>query len=77
MGSVSTKSAQSFARALYSRNPVMILDDVLTGLDRATERHIIDSVFGPDGLLQILNTTVVLATNSGNARFIIHLQYIC
>ncbi|KFY47652.1 hypothetical protein V495_01884 [Pseudogymnoascus sp. VKM F-4514 (FW-929)] len=60
------KMRLSFARALYSRNSVMILDDVLTGLDRATERHIIDSVFGPDGLLQILNTTVVLATNSAH-----------
>lgn len=44
----------------------MILDDVLTGLDRATERHIIDTVFGPKGLLEKLNSTVVLATNSGS-----------
>lgn len=43
----------------------MILDDVLTGLDRATERHIIDAVFGPSGLLNKLNSTVILATNSG------------
>lgn len=45
----------------------MILDDVLTGLDRATERHILDAVFGPGGLLQKLNTTVILTTNSGTA----------
>ena len=43
----------------------MILDDVLAGLDRATERHILDAVFGPDGLLGKLNSTVILATNSG------------
>ncbi|OBT74156.1 hypothetical protein VF21_06257 [Pseudogymnoascus sp. 05NY08] len=60
------KMRLSFARALYSRNPVMILDDVLTGLDRATERHIIDAVFGPNGLLEKLNSTVVLATNSAH-----------
>ncbi|KAI1076073.1 ABC multidrug transporter [Whalleya microplaca] len=60
----------SFARALYSRNPVMILDDVLTGLDRTTERRILDAVFGPTGLLKQLGTTVVLATNSAS-----HLQY--
>ncbi|KFY91854.1 hypothetical protein V498_05291 [Pseudogymnoascus sp. VKM F-4517 (FW-2822)] len=60
------KMRLSFARALYSRNPVMILDDVLTGLDRATERHIIDAVFGPKGLLEKLNSTVVLATNSAH-----------
>lgn len=58
-------SLQSFARALYSRNPTMILDDVLTGLDRSTERHVLDAVFGPDGLLKMFNSTVILATNSG------------
>lgn len=43
----------------------MILDDVLTGLDRATKKHIIDAVFGLNGLLEKLNSTVILATNSG------------
>ncbi|EFR02843.1 hypothetical protein MGYG_05844 [Nannizzia gypsea CBS 118893] len=60
------KMRVSFARALYSRNSTMILDDVLTGLDRATERHMLDAIFGPDGLLKKLNSTVVLATNSAN-----------
>ncbi|PHH89568.1 hypothetical protein CDD83_5759 [Cordyceps sp. RAO-2017] len=54
----------SFARALYSRNATMILDDVLTGLDRATERSILDAVFSPHGLLRQLNSTVVLTTNT-------------
>lgn len=46
----------------------MILDDVLAGLDWATERHILDTVtvFGPNGLFKQLNCTVILATNSGN-----------
>ncbi|POR38791.1 Canalicular multispecific organic anion transporter 2 [Tolypocladium paradoxum] len=57
----------SFARALYSRNPIMILDDVLTGLDRSTERHILDAVFGPEGLLKMFNSTVILTTNSGKS----------
>ncbi|KAK2865449.1 hypothetical protein FQN49_003561 [Arthroderma sp. PD_2] len=56
----------SFARALYSRNRTMILDDVLTGLDRGTERHILDQVFRPDGLLKRLKSTVILATNSAS-----------
>ena len=43
----------------------MILDDVLTGLDRSTERHVLDAVFGPDGLIRMFNSTVILATNSG------------
>lgn len=44
----------------------MILDDVLTGLDRATEQNILEAVFAPTGILKQLGTTVVLATNSGN-----------
>jgi ATP-binding cassette subfamily C (CFTR/MRP) protein 1 len=60
-----TKCTQSLARAIYSRNTIMILDDVLAGLDRATERHILDAVFAPDGLLKKLNSTVILATSSG------------
>ncbi|KAK2612755.1 hypothetical protein QQS21_001206 [Conoideocrella luteorostrata] len=60
----------SFARALYSRNQVMVLDDVLTGLDRATEASILNAVFGPSGLFKSSDTTAVLTTNSIN-----HLQY--
>lgn len=60
----------SFARALYSRNPIIILDDVLTGLDRTTERSILNGVFGPDGLLKNMKTTVVMATNTAS-----HLQF--
>ncbi|XP_044717675.1 ABC transporter domain-containing protein [Hirsutella rhossiliensis] len=60
----------SFARALYSRNSTMLLDDVLTGLDRATERSILDAVFSSNGLLKQLNATVVLTTNTAH-----HLQY--
>ncbi|GBF62869.1 ABC transporter [Trichophyton mentagrophytes] len=60
------KMRVSFARALYSRNSTMILDDVLTGLDRATERHMLDAIFGPDGLLKKQKSTVILATNSAN-----------
>ncbi|KHN96132.1 ABC transporter [Metarhizium album ARSEF 1941] len=56
----------SFARALYSRNPVMVLDDVLTGLDRTTERHIIDRVFSKDGMLKQLRATVIMASNSAH-----------
>ena len=56
---------QALARALYSRESVLILDDVLTGLDRETEKWILESVFATDGLLKQMFRTVVLATNSG------------
>lgn len=60
----------SFARALYSRSPVLVLDDVLTGLDRVTERGILERVFGRAGLLKEMGSTVIMATNSFS-----HLQY--
>ncbi|OAA71650.1 ABC transporter, transmembrane domain, type 1 [Akanthomyces lecanii RCEF 1005] len=60
----------SFARALYSKRPVMVLDDVLTGLDRVTERGILERVFGPGGLLKEMESTVIMATNSFS-----HLQF--
>lgn len=49
---------------------MLILDDVLTGLDRRTERDILEAVFGPAGLLKTSNRTVILATNSAH-----HLSY--
>ncbi|KAG8427479.1 hypothetical protein J3459_006657 [Metarhizium acridum] len=44
----------------------MVLDDVLTGLDRTTERHIIDRVFSNDGMLKKLNSTIIMASNSAH-----------
>lgn len=48
----------------------MILDDVLTGLDRATEQYILDGVFGPNGLFRQLDSTVIMATSSGKDLYI-------
>lgn len=54
----------SLARALYSRAQVVILDDVLSGLDSVTEDLVFRRVFGQDGILRRLGATVVLATHS-------------
>ncbi|KAJ6002742.1 P-loop containing nucleoside triphosphate hydrolase protein [Penicillium sp. IBT 35674x] len=54
----------ALARALYSRESVLILDDVLTGLDRETEKLVLDAVFGARGIVKELGQTVILATNS-------------
>ena len=56
---------QSLARAIYSREKVVVLDSVLNGLDATTEKGVIETVFGRRGLLRAANTTVILATNSG------------
>lgn len=55
---------QSLARALYSRKSVIVIDDVLSGLDWSTQREVWNRVFGPKGLLQGSKTTVILATHA-------------
>lgn len=44
---------------------MVILDDILSGLDAATEEEIFASILGPTGLLRRLGTTVILATHAG------------
>ncbi|KAJ5085777.1 P-loop containing nucleoside triphosphate hydrolase protein [Penicillium argentinense] len=60
----------ALARALYSRQSVLILDDVLTGLDRETEKSVLEEVFAPNGLVKEFRHTMILATNSTH-----HLPY--
>lgn len=54
----------SLARGLFSRKPIILVDDVLSGLDWATQRLVWDQVFGPSGLLRKNGVTVVLATHA-------------
>ncbi|TWU70754.1 hypothetical protein ED733_001354 [Metarhizium rileyi] len=54
----------SLARALYSRRSVVILDDVLTGLDPLTEQNVSAAVFGPSGLVKRYQPTVIMASSS-------------
>ena len=56
---------QTLARAIYARKELVILDDVLSGLDAVTEEEIFQAVLGPQGILRQQSTTVVLATNAG------------
>ncbi|KAL1795382.1 hypothetical protein ACET3X_007198 [Alternaria dauci] len=58
------KNRVSLARALYSRRRVVIVDDILSGLDSTTEKLVFSRVFGPEGLLRQIKSTVVLATHS-------------
>ncbi|KAI1862215.1 uncharacterized protein JN550_010371 [Neoarthrinium moseri] len=58
------KQRLSIARAVYSRKPLAILDDVLSGLDSVTEDIVFQRVFGSTGLFRKTNTTVILATHS-------------
>lgn len=62
MVSLMTYIIQALARALYSRKPLLIIDDVFSGLDRTTQRRIWNRVFGPIGLLRRQGSAAVLAT---------------
>lgn len=57
------------ARAVYARKRLAIIDDMLSGLDWATEEFVWDNIFGPRGLLRQHRTTIVLATHKGMVWF--------
>ncbi|KAJ7780147.1 P-loop containing nucleoside triphosphate hydrolase protein [Mycena maculata] len=52
----------SLARAIYANAPWTLLDDSFSSLDAETEKHIFQSLFGPQGLLR--NKGVVLVTHN-------------
>ena len=67
------KQRLALARAIYARQPIVLLDDVLSVLDARTERRIVDRLLGKSGLLRQLRTTVILVTHTSkpevNLRF--------
>ncbi|OJJ96437.1 hypothetical protein ASPACDRAFT_54364 [Aspergillus aculeatus ATCC 16872] len=58
------KQRLALARAVYARKRIVILDDVLSGIDLDTQDHIMKNLFANQGLFRRLGTTVVLATHS-------------
>ncbi|KAI0410502.1 ABC transporter-like protein [Xylaria grammica] len=54
----------TLARALFARCDILLLDDILSGLDGETEKTVFGNLFGPTGLIRRLKTTVVLVSNS-------------
>ena len=57
---------QALARAVYSRQPVLMLDDVFSGLDATSEERIFSRLLGNNGLLRRLGTTVILVTHAAH-----------
>lgn len=60
---------QALARAAYSRRELVILDDVLSGLDSKTEDSLFNNLLGPAGLLHGAGMTIVLASSDGESRY--------
>ncbi|MBE3046692.1 ATP-binding cassette domain-containing protein [Candidatus Bathyarchaeota archaeon] len=58
------KQRVSLARALYLGTDMVILDDILSGLDNDTETEVFARVFSPEGILRRRGTTVVICTHS-------------
>jgi ABC-type multidrug transport system fused ATPase/permease subunit len=58
------KNRITLARALYARKPLLVIDDMLAGLDHKTEKLVVNRVFGQRGILRKINATVVLATHA-------------
>ncbi|KFX85837.1 hypothetical protein V490_09379 [Pseudogymnoascus sp. VKM F-3557] len=54
------------ARAVYSRQQLLILDDVFSGLDAISEDRIFSRLLGKNGLLRRLGTTVILVTHAAH-----------
>ncbi|KAI9929684.1 hypothetical protein MW887_001160 [Aspergillus wentii] len=51
----------SLARALYARPQLLLLDDVLSGLDTSTEQIVVDSILGADGDMSLIDMDLPLA----------------
>ncbi|CAI7566126.1 unnamed protein product [Penicillium crustosum] len=58
------KQRISLARAVYSRRPLLLLDDSLSGIDNLSIQHIFDRLLGADGLIKQTGTTAILATQN-------------
>lgn len=58
------KQRLSLARALYARTKILLLDDILSGLDKKTENAVFHRVLGSKGLCREHRVTVVFATHA-------------
>jgi ABC-type multidrug transport system fused ATPase/permease subunit len=58
------KQRLALARAVYSREKTVLLDDIFAGQDAATEEHIFQHLFAETGLFRQMSVTVICVTNA-------------
>ncbi|KAJ0103969.1 hypothetical protein J7T55_010986 [Diaporthe amygdali] len=58
------KQRLALARAVYSREKTVLLDDVFAGQDAATEEHVFQNLFAETGLFRQKSMTVICVTNA-------------
>ncbi|KIM99420.1 hypothetical protein OIDMADRAFT_146875 [Oidiodendron maius Zn] len=68
------KQRLAVARALYSRKKLLVLDDIFSGLDARSVKHIFDHVLGPEGLCKKHGITAVMATHT--VQYLHHADHI-
>ncbi|TDZ14570.1 ABC transporter FUM19 [Colletotrichum orbiculare MAFF 240422] len=56
----------ALARALYLESDVLLLDDTLSSVDTITEGHIIQRVFGKNGLVRQRGLTAIMTTHAAH-----------
>jgi ATP-binding cassette, subfamily C (CFTR/MRP), member 1 len=59
---------KALARALYSKSPVLILDDLFSSLDRRTRGIVLERLLGKEGHAKTHNLTGILATHLGKIQ---------
>ncbi|KAJ0162521.1 Canalicular multispecific organic anion transporter 2 [Colletotrichum tanaceti] len=58
------KQRIALARAVYSRRKMVVLDDVFSGMDAHTAKHVSTCLLGNDGLLRRQRAAIIIATHS-------------
>lgn len=58
------KQRLALARAVYSREKTVLLDDVFAGQDAATEEHVFQNLFAETGIFRQKSMTVICVTNA-------------
>lgn len=59
----------TLARAVYSRRPLVLLDDVLSALDANTAKHVSTHLFSSNGLFRKHGITVVYTGSSAADQY--------